>query len=248
MRAKADVVSVKGAAAGELPMDCEVVGYQKTNGEYGKIYDRDARGIKRWTAKGRKAVADGAGYMPPLDEPWKMPEWWDLHMSQKCPDHILKLADETMPEDLKEDEAPSEPALESVDMDDIEEVGDMGLGLMRKEVALAGTKLALARKNRDRHEIRAAKSDLEDAVKTLRMLEKTYADMAKSGGDLVSRNQIGQEVKPGIIRLSSSFLPAMMKAVHRLAPSLSREEVRVVCVEERDACFSVLRGTLLDVS
>lgn len=248
MGKKADVVSVKGAAADELPMDCEVVGYQKTNGEYGKIYGRDARGIKRWTAVGRKAVAAGSGYMPPLDEPWKMPDWWADHMKHTCPGEMLKLADETRPDDLKEEEAPSEPALESVDLDDVQGVNDMGLSLMQKEVTLSGKRLALAYEKGDRIKINTAKKDLADAVKTLRMLEKTQADMAKSGGSLVSKDVVRSEIVPVVNRLSSSFLPAMMKAVQRLAPSLSREEIRAVCVEERDACFTVLKGSLLELA
>ena len=248
MGAKADVVSVKGAAAGELPMDCEVVGYQKTNGEYGKIYDRDARGIKRWTAKGRKAVAEGAGYMPPLDEPWKMPEWWNLHMSQKCPEHILKLAEETMPEDLKEDEAPSEPALESVDLSGVEGVNDMGLSLMQKVVAVRGKELAAAYAAGRGVDINSAEKRLNDAVKSLRMLEKTQADMAKSGGALLSKDMVRSEIVPVVNRLSTSFLPAIIRAIQRVAPQVSREDARAVAVEERDACFTVLKGSLLEVA
>lgn len=241
----AQVVSNKLGSDGELPMAVEVIGYQKVYSTYAEIYGRTVRVIKRWVKIGRDALEQGRGSMPPMDEPWRMPEWWQHHMKHKVPDDIRELAEKTRPESLDEIQQDVTQNHESLDMTSVQGVNDMGLEMMQKVVAVRGNQVAEAYAIGNDQLISKAERNLSDAVKTLRMLEKTQADMAKSGGAMVNKKAAETEFAQAISRLSSAILPAMLKVAQLVAPDKDRDELRDICIRERDNCFSVVKNNLL---
>lgn len=226
------VSGVKVLGDGELPMNVEVTGYQHAVKYYADFYGVSDRTVKRWKTVGRKC-----GELPPLDDVVRFVDWWGVRMTHRVPDNIMRLLPAVAPK--------VEEKLDSVDLGGVAEITDMGLSTMRRVVAVKAKAVTDAYEVGDSGKISRAEKDLEGAVKTLRMLEKTHADLAKAGGDLVSKSWVRAELGPMMGRLSSSVLVAMIKAAQILAPDAGRDAVRAVCVGERDKCFSVVRGELV---
>lgn len=236
--------SEKLLGGNELPLVVSVQGYQRGVVFYAEFYSTTDRTIKRWKAVARKA----GKRLPPLDDPVDMVVWWGEVMSHKVPDKLLVRAEEVIGDvvdDIDAVDDDEEVFRDAVNLGEVEVVGDMGLDTMRRVVGVRISAVAAAYQSGKESDITGAERRFEGAVKTLRMLEKTQADMAKAGGDLVSKTWVRAELGPMLMQLSSSVLEAMIRGGEKLSPGLSREEALEAFTPERDKCFRVLRGELV---
>ena len=230
-----DPVSEELLTGDDLPLVVSIKGYQKKASWYADFYGVSERTVKRWKEVGRKC-----GEMPQLDDVVKFVEWWSVHMKHKVPESILKLLPAEPEAEL--DPVAAEP-VNPLDLDSFDEVSDMGLSMMRKVVSVNGRELSEAYMKGSG--VSRAQKDFDSSVRSLRALEKTHADLAKSGGDLVSKKAVQSELAPIIGRMSSSFLEAMVRVVQTVSPGVERDDALAVCKPERDRCFNALRGELV---
>lgn len=171
--------------------------------ELERVYGKSARTLKRYDQTGRQ-VGDPC----PLEEPEKMPDWWQKHMKQQVPAVILAAA-----------RGKAAPAA-AVEVKS-EPVGEDEMGLERTLERLARVEVVLSRKATESGQTKAW---LDTVSRMSTVAEKLRIEAVRLG-KLLPRDQVEEAIHSfhGPVEREIRLLYREMCSVLGLPPSPDRE-------------------------
>jgi hypothetical protein len=208
-------------------------------------YGVTPRTVKRWKAVGRAAED-----VCPVEDPLALIEWWQRRMKWRVPASVLEEAERVArgvgakveaaggPR-LFEDPGPGAGRSEGVDLETMVEADDLGVGVMRKVVSARAMKVAEAWRSGDETEIAAAERKHQQALSSLRQLERTREELARKTGAVVAREEVAAWVKRRETKLAQAFATSLARVAERARTEIT--ELRQLVEEEKDRCFRALK-------
>ena len=163
-------------------------------------------------------------------------EWWGLVSRRPVPAAIAEAAAGGIVASTVTAEA---AAAEVVDLDAVEEVDDLGVGTLAREVAACAIELRQARLVGDRGRIATAQRQIREMSASLRQLKRTRDELLRKSGAVVARNEVAAWVKRRELKWVQAVGTALVRAVERARSELT--EGRVLVAEERDRIFRALK-------
>jgi hypothetical protein len=215
--------------------------YLKPLEEYEEIFETKKRGIKKWIARGKAAIREkiqGAS-LPPLDEPEKMKDWWARHMSQRCPDKILRLALEAQTQGATAGAAGNR----SIDVKSFDLEEDDVTKQARGFLAAAAHNLTQAYTGGQDADIERGSRRWDKAMDSFKKAEATARAAAKQRGDLISRPELFSEMSTLLetVRNVQNTMSRRIRArLGELPPELDARLDAVIEAERRSE-LSILR-------
>ena len=183
--------------------------------ELERVYGKSARTLKRYDQTGRQ-VGDPC----PLEEPEKMPDWWQKHMKQQVPAVILAAA-KGKAAPAAAVEVKSEPVNEPDETPMDEPVGEDEMGLERTLERLARVEVQLSRKATKSGQTKA----WLDTVSRMSTVAEKLRIEAVRVGKLLPRDQVEEAIHSfhGPVEREIRLLYREMCSVLGLPPSPERE-------------------------
>lgn len=212
---------VKVRRRGDIPRWAESYGYS-------------VRQIKNWLADGK-----GAGKPPPLDEPAKMPGWFESVYSKRCPEKLATAVGRLTGEGPKQGE--KKEAEEAIPLPDIsaDALGvEADLARFRRKSALAHR---LHEQALERGDISKARGYMDQATAIsaeIRQLEKLLPILKAEAGEWGRMAEMEKATVDFLTVLKRALLGRASTAAPKLRDTASTAELAVVWRSEIEAVFA----------
>lgn len=171
-----------------------------------------------------------------MEDAEALADWWGMVSRRPVPAAIAEAAAGGVVAAATVSEA--EPG-DVVDLDEVEEADDLGVGTLAREVAACAIELKKARLAGDRGRIATAQRQIREMSASLRQLKRTRDDLLRKSGAVVARDEVTAWVKRRELKWVQALGTALGRAVERARSELT--EGRVLVAEERDRVFRALK-------